>query len=503
LIVVVFQTIVIIENTIFMRIVFALTLSVATASVVIPGVDPLADPCWLVCDEYEPDLSGQAALCGPSSSRCIVETDLCTNLYMIDGGLLNSEVAASLGEPLIGEELEHQLTCTQARQLAAHRYTAPRRSPLPPTTRRVFQAPPPPQYYAGVRGLHNIGSVCYFNTALQILTHVTPVREMLENLAQLNQAGVMAVDADTPIIESLHIQYLQSLANLYSGMSDYEAAAGPQSPAAILQNLLNLGYAQYANLGHTGDTSEALLSLFDATEASLASFQGSPAPGALNVIRQIFSIDLRTQTTCASCSGVIAAPRVSNEVLTNINLQPHMRAMTLTEGLHLAFGAGETDFACPRCALPGVASRQIAQAREVFVIQALRVDPMTGHRINTEITFPSGDATLDLTPFLAPASPSLANPHYRLIAIAHHNNGHYYGDILHAGTWYRVDDGRVGPLAGPPASPSTTATMFVYQRVVAEQAAVAAAAPVEAPIPVGELDIAAIIATLQAQTGSS
>jgi hypothetical protein len=133
----------------------------------------------------------------------------------------------------------------------------------------------------------------------------------------------------------------------------------------------------------------------------------------------------------------------------------------------MAFGVRvEERLVSPHGHIPVIATRQLVNTRDIFVAQIHRVDHATQQLINTPITFPSGDADLlDLTPFIAPGSSSLANPLYRLVAIAHHNHGHYFADIQNAGTWYRVDDGIVHPLASAPTGPSTTATMLFYERV--------------------------------------
>ena len=484
-----------------MRIIFPLTL----CTIAVKSAAPL-DPCWLVCDEYSAVRNGMGFdLCGPSASRCDESTNLCTFLYWSrteDGaeGLINGEM-----EPdLTPEEMASPLTCPRAREMVAHRLQAP--SPQERQRRVVSVSPPAPAvYYPGVRGLRNIGNVCYFNTALQILTHMRPVRELLSNLQLVAEAGALEIEHGMPYAQQVNTQYLRTLVGLFAGMTDYEAGAQAQNPATILQNLVALGYDRFAHIGEPGDMPEALGSLFEATRGALESLQGAPAVGQLDPIRQIFSVDVLTRNTCGACHGGIGSAQQTNDLNINIHLQPYMQSLSLMEGLHMYFGEGMADVVCPSCVLHGVSSRQIVNAREIFVAQVLRVDQATGNRIDTPVTFPSGDELLDLTPFIQPGSASLANPLYRLVAISHHNGGHYYAELEHEGTWYRVDDGIVAPMAGPPAGPSVTATMFFYERVQAPSTAVTTTvASVSDGAPAGstagastaaELDFSALIAS--------
>jgi len=464
-----------------MRIIFPISL----CSIVVVQSTAPQDPCWLVCDEYSAARNGMGFdLCGASASRCDESTNTCTFLYWSrteDGqeGLINSEVEPDLTE----EELASPLTCPRAREMVAHRLQEPtRQRRVIPLSSGIQAAPVASAYYPGVRGLRNIGNVCYFNTALQIFAHMRPVRELLGNLQVFAQVGALDIEADMPYQQQANVQYLRTLVGLHAGMNEYAAGSDSQNPATILQNLVALGYDRFANVGLPGDMPEALGDIFEATSGALQALQGPPAPGQLNAIRQIFSVDVRSRNSCIACQSAIGSPQTTNEINVNIHLEPHMAALSLVEGLHMAFGAGVAEgVVCHNCGLDAIATRQLVTTRDIFVAQILRVDQTTGHRINTPITFPSGDADLlDLTPFIAPGSPSLANPLYRLVAISHHNGGHYFADINHEGTWYRVDDGIVHPLASAPTGPSITATMLFYERVTQATTTSTSVAPVVA-----------------------
>ena len=469
-----------------MRILFPVTLSAVVKASSVPQ-----DPCWLVCDEYSAPRTGMGYdLCGPSASRCDEATNTCTFLYWSrteDGaeGLINSEMEQDLTE----EEMANPLLCPRAREMVAHRL-----APQPERQRRVMPvsvAPAPAVVYPGVRGLRNIGNVCYFNTALQILTHIRPVRELLGNLQLVVEAGALDIE-DMPYHQRVNMQYLETLIGLFSGMNDYAVGAQPQNPSTILQNLVMLGYDRFANIGEPGDTHEALGSLMEATRGALEAIQGAPSIGELDAIRQIFSADVLTRNTCGSCHGGIGSPQRTNELNINIHLQPYMQSLSLMEGLHMYFGDGLADVVCPTCHVHGASSRQLINSRDIFVAQTLRVDPMTGHRIDTPITFPSGDELLDLTPFIQAGSPSLVNPRYRLVAIAHHVGGHYFAEFEHEGAWYRVDDVVVTRMDAPPASPSVTATMFFYERV---PAVAGSTEPVVTAEAVSQLDFSALLSS--------
>jgi len=467
-------------TTCIMRIIFPISL----CSIIVVQSTAPQDPCWLVCDEYSAALHGKGLdLCGASASHCDESTNTCTFLYWSrtevgQEGLISSEVESDLTE----EELASPLTCTRAREMVTHRLQEPTRQPTPqrrviPISSSIQPVRVAPAHYPGIRGLTNIGNVCYFNTALQIFAHMRPVRQLLGNLQMFAQFGALDIEAEMPYQHQANVQYLRTLVGLHAGMTEYAAGSDPQNPATILQNLVALGYHQFANVGVPGDMQEALGGIFEATSGALQALQGPPAPGQLNAIRQIFSMDVRIRNSCFVCDSTIRSPQTTNELYVNIQPEPHRAGLSLVDGLHMAFGAGVAQgVVCPHCQIDGIATRQLVNTRDIFVAQILRVDQTTQQRINTRITFPSGDADLlDLTPFIAPGSPSLANPLYRLVAISHHNGGHYFADINHEGTWYRVDDGIVYPLASAPTGPSITATMLFYERVPAT-APVAAAA---------------------------
>ena len=442
------------------------------------ATSPSTDPCPLVCDEYSRTRTGlDFDLCGPSSSRCDVASNICTFLYWSrteDGqeGLINSEI-----EPdLTPEELASPLTCPRAQQMVAHR-------PLvaePPTARvvavpAVTTAQAASEYIQGVRGLQNIGAVCYFNTALQIFMHLRPVRELLDNLQPYALAGVLASDESVPFMQRSHLQYLSNLNDINVGMTDYAPGSEPQTPATILRNMVALGYDQYSRTRQTGDMPETLGHIFDATRGAIQTIQGVPAGGELDIISRIFSVNSRSINTCPGCayrSGAGGRGVVSSDLVTNIALQPWMQQLSLVEGLNTVFdrSGSHTGINCPLCSSAIPTRRVLTNVREIFAVQFLRVNQLTGNRIDTPITFPSGPADLlNLAPFmdLTVAAASGSGTQYRLVAIAHHNGAHYYAQFEHEdGVWYQVDDARVTRMAAPPTGPSHTATMLFYQWVV-------------------------------------
>ena len=492
-----------------------LSVGILPLSLASSGGPTAIDPsCGLVCDEYSAVRTGLGYdLCGPSSSQCDAASNTCTFLYWStteDGqqGLINSQVETDLTE----DELSNPLLCSRAREMVAHRLAEPAERRRRVTPVQQAPPPPPPAYIAGLRGLANIGNVCYFNTALQILMHLEPVRrELFGNLEMLQQAGLLAVDHDTPMMHVPHVEFLNTLNELYSGMTDYVAGAPSQSPATILGNLVALGYHRFGNVGAPGDMPEALQDVMEAIRLAYQTVQGAPAAdfGGLDVVRRTLSVDVETRSVCShpGCGLVVAGPRITNDVFINIHLQPYMRELTLMEGLNMHFGDGESDLI--HHGVAAMTRRHLTNAREIFVAQILRVDQTTGNRINTQIAFPSGPADLlDLSPFFAPGAAAASNPLYRLVAIAHHNGGHYFAELEHEGNWYRVDDHLVVPMAGPPAGPSATATMLFYQRVAAPAPITAAAPPTglaaaggagqQAMPPYFDLDFSALLAAFAA-----
>lgn len=436
-----------------MRTVFALALSkIITAA--LPGIDPRADPCWLVCDEYKSDLSGlEADLCGSSASRCIAETQLCENLFLLDGALLNSEVFEAAGEPLTAEERLHPLTCAEARRMAAHRYIAPRRAPLAATRRQTDEtaapAEAPPQSFPGVRGISNVRSNCYMSTAFQILTHLHPVRAMLANVHEQHVLGLVEPNP-----------FMQALLNLYNQMN--VPGESPLSPQALRVSLHGLGYNRFTD-GHSHVYQESIPEILDALQLSLDVMMGGAAAGGMGFVEQTFGVSVQRSNLCIGCgSEPLVGPQINTEKSIRLTYYPTAEgggSASIPDLLRTVYGSVvESPQRCHDCDTRLFETTQISQLEEIVEIQIER------SVLGLPITLPA-DSTIDFSPFLTPDSLSHANPLYRLVGIAHYRGRHYFAQFIHEGVWYEVDDHRVSRLDAPPSGESGTAQILYFARI--------------------------------------
>jgi hypothetical protein len=366
-----------------------------------------ADYCGQVCARFSNAAEPEQNLCGPSGSQCTA--GLCTNLYWANDeggvrGLMNSEVEGDLTEA----EMADPLTCFTAQQVLG----------LPPT----------------IRGIRDVGNTCYLNTALQLLIHLRPVREILA-----------ATEGTSPFLD----MFRGLMANVDSGN-----AALDVSSVGIRDALNANGFAGFER-GVLGDSSEAIaaiINMIDTTEEPRFS--------------SLFGIDYNVVRRCETC-GVERSRVDGPSLLFEVRLNPADDSndqVNLGDLLHQSLHQVEhIDAICPHepCSGGSVVYRsetRVNATGEILMISLGRVR-YDGSRINTPVTFPT---TLEH---------ALLSRNYRLVGVSNHvgpdaRRGHYFANLMHEGTWFRIDNLAVTPLPFPGQSiTSTEAALLIYERI--------------------------------------
>lgn len=367
-----------------------------------------ADLCGQVCSRFSHATDPEQNLCGPSGSQCA--SGLCTNLYWANDesgqrGLMNSEVEGDLTEA----EMADPLTCFSAQQVLG----------IPPT----------------IRGIRDVENTCYLNTALQLLIHLRPVREILA-----------ATEGSSPFLD----MFRSLMANIDSGNAALDVTS-----IGIRDTLNANGFAGFGR-GVLGDSSEAFAALINMIDTQFA----DTAP-----LSPLFGLNYNIVRRCESCA--IERARVDGpEMLLQARLSPEENTHAITLGQLLDQSIHQVELVESRCdegECSGASAVFRTETRvnvtgDIFMISLGRVRP-DGSRINTPVTFPT---TLDH---------ALLSRNYRLVGVANHagrdaRRGHYFANLMHEGTWYRIDNLAVTPLPFPGQSiTSTEATLLIYERI--------------------------------------
>ena len=385
--------------------IFLLRTEVSKSSVIAPS-STVTDYCGQVCLRFSNATDPAQNLCGPSGSQCT--NGLCTNLFLVtdeggERGLINSEVEADLTDA----EMAEPLTCFQAQQVLGSPRT--------------------------IRGILDVENTCYINTALQLLFHMGPFRSFL------------ASAAPTPFVQTVS----RLMLDVDSGDEALEV-----SSLGIRDELQAHGYAGFET-GALGDASEAITALINLLDAQ--------EMGPSRTLASRFGIMNNVSMQCETC----ASERVrfhGPDLLLQARLVGQPSAISLAELLDESLHHVEQiDAHCDEGACVGLPRDLRTETRvvpfgDVLMISIGRVGNH-GSRINTAVTFPTTLAH------------ALLSHNYRLVGVANHNGrvavgGHYYAELLHEGTWYRLDDLAVNPLPNPGATiTSVDATLLIYERI--------------------------------------
>ena len=390
--------------------------TVAEVTTVASGpVDPCSEVCRLYSVAHNPAIGFD--LCGPSGSRCV--SGLCTHLYWADledgsggRGLLNSEMETDLTP----EEMSDPLTCSGARELIG----------------------PPVQ---NIRGIRDSENTCYLNTALQLLFRTRAVGQFL---------STSLPRGDLPP----HSQFLRHFLRLRDGVASGDASLDLTS-IDVRNDLSSMGFSGF-DRGVLGDASEAITGLVNLLDVSVQAVSGA------NVTRSLasyFAVNSHMSRRCGDCGNEVAR-MLEPELMHTVRLVPGTAAAHLGELLEHSIRQTENvQVRCSSCQGQfSTMTTRVVPSGEVFMILIGR-SAMDGSRINTAVTIPS---VLDYD-FL----PS----QYRLIGIANHqgrtaNDGHYYAELSHEGSWVRIDNMAVTEIPTPGSTiASTSATVLIYERI--------------------------------------
>jgi hypothetical protein len=287
----------------------------------------------------------------------------------------------------------------------------------------------------GVRGIRNLGNSCYVSSAIQILSHLTPFRQLMQPVIDMNLS-------DSDILSSLSI----AMRELWSGSST--------NPINIQPILTALGL----HSSETGDAHEVLYTILNSlSEAgvdavSLARFTriGSricPGENGCNIEEQ------------SQHSGLL------------IPLSRNMENLTLQQGMEIFFGDEDIHgYNCSTCHRSDLSIQItdrsfLAGPGEVLFVNFQRNiieygdnGSIRNRRLNTRINFPLEMNLADM--------PGEGQGQYRLVGIINHTGGHYYAEVAVDGHWYAMDDSRAIYLGNQPSQTnSNLVTSLVYERI--------------------------------------
>jgi uncharacterized UBP type Zn finger protein len=317
------------------------------------------------------------------------------------------------------QQAQQQPTQQQAPQQAAQQQSITRiTSPIP-----------------GLRGIRNLGNTCYVSSALQVLTHLTPFRQVMQPIIEAGPINV----GELPLAQQPRATVINALSNVMR-----EIWSGSSAEAINIQPLLT---ALDIVRGVTGDAHEVLLQIMDNVEG----------------IDNIVEFQTGGRRHCAGCTRVVDTsgqghrimPLVLTPSTTRITLREAMEIMFLPEELH-----GYRCEDCNQSTLPvQVYDRRFVQnPRDVLIFSVQRVNPLTGGRINTVVDFP---IEMDLS-----SMPGGGNGRYRLVGIVNHDGSHYTCEVTIDGNWYMIDDSIVFSSGNQPIqTQSARVTQLLYERI--------------------------------------
>jgi ubiquitin C-terminal hydrolase len=371
-----------------------------------------------------------------------------------------SDATPTLGAPHLGGPSQTSLIYefTTVSFTTTTTTPAPQRAPLSrlPPMGPVNEASP--LFEMGRRGYNNIGNTCYFNVALQILSHSRHLRDLMLPIAAnpVPEVGprVLAIRVLNAFARIVALQWEDSVLG---------RSSEPINPAELLVAL-----GQFISgapmLGEMEDAQRASTTLLDAIVT--ANVDGVSGP-----VRALFTSVFTKRMTCNTCAG---ASVVSEDMMAlEIPLNPAVERMTLQDSVRM-FLADEVveNVFCEACAVNRhkTFSHEVVPA-PIVLFNVKRNGFIDGEmgKIGTWIDYP---LEFDMAEYI-PGGVG----RYRLIGIVHHvggaHGGHFLADFLHAddGRWYRADDREVfpfrdwTPIPGSPHLAGPSQTALLYERI--------------------------------------
>ena len=304
------------------------------------------------------------------------------------------------------------------------------RAPMDPTTTSVSTSvgtPVPP----GLRGIVNLGSTCYLNTALQVLSHSRCIRSILSPIAS------------NPLTESEPNLTDKQIVNAFARHVDHQW--GPDG--TVIEPAELVAVLRAAPLGKCEDVSKVTTKLLGAL-------------GAVGIGTEMFVSVFRKRMTCQSCS----VESVVNEPVTSLELplNPSALQVTLKQSI--------TALLEPETVLGADCESCTTQQEKRFVYEVYPAPLLLlnikrlgagGAKNPTWITFP---LEFDSSELFGAPTPS---HRYSLIGIIHHLGNHYFCDYRFDGNWYRANDVEVTPYASHkrPHLFGASQTALIYERL--------------------------------------
>lgn len=275
------------------------------------------------------------------------------------------------------------------------------------------------------KGLRNSGNTCYLNSALQCLTHLSPLANYAiscshSNVCSKGRAGLFCAYC---ALEK-HIRQV------------LETPKGVIHPSSIVQNLKQI--SKSLRPGRQEDSHEFLLRLVD---ACISSAKGLPGNSAF--LDAVFHGRFRSRIECQVCYTPSDCfdpfMDISLDLAGSNTLQDCFRRFTSTEVLQ-----GANAYGCKTCKKKVTARKQFSldKVPAVLTVQLKRFDVSRNiaGKIHRRIGYP---ATLDIEPYLSEKrGPCL----YDLVGLIVHqgaslSSGHYYSYCrAPSGFWLKCDD---------------------------------------------------------------
>jgi ubiquitin C-terminal hydrolase len=278
-------------------------------------------------------------------------------------------------------------------------------------------------------GLRNRSCRCYLIAALQCLYHLIPLRSFFLDVP-------LPQDSAGPA---------QAYKNLQQCLAARDVANLDGCLAAI-DSLLRSKASFESAIQY--DMHEALIIFLDLLEKDLDQF----FPRDTNIIRQLFTVQFRTEIVCP-VENIVKTSRTTIEYFLPLDL-PSNGHVKLTDCLKLYFeDALVPDWFCPDCKLHLDAAKRTSLASDPPVLaphlkrfgwepgDSTQIGPREGYstKINTEVEFPE---TLEI--YVAHSETEGEMVSYHLQAMAGHQGspfgGHYVAYVSAGGRWYACSD---------------------------------------------------------------